>query len=104
MEEKLVLRIKPKKKVDRPYSADYEVYLNDWRIGKGVSGINLDMQAPERPKLTVDFYPDHIEIEDVDVEVIFKEQMKGRMSDNDDDGVIRTGALEATKILKRKDE
>jgi len=72
MDEKLTLKISKNKECKSTNSGAYDVYLNDWKLGKGVVGINLDMQAPERPKLIIECHPDHINIDGVEVETVFK--------------------------------
>lgn len=76
MSEKLILKINRNKEKDTYRSYGYDIYLNDFKLEKGVLGINLDMKAPERPLLTIECRPDVIEIDDVVVEAVFKDSFK----------------------------
>jgi hypothetical protein len=76
LSDKLILRISKNEEYESKSSSTYDIYLNDWKLGKGVRAINLDMQAPERPHLTIECHPDLIEIDDVDVEVEFRNALK----------------------------
>lgn len=73
LSDKLILKISKNKECESTSSSTYDIYLNDWKLERGVLGINLDMQAPERPLLTIECHPDFIEIDDVDVEAVFKD-------------------------------
>lgn len=64
-EEKLVLSIKSKEedKGKRKPSNHYDVKLNDWDLGGGITKLNLDMPANGIPKLTIECFIDEVEIE-----------------------------------------
>jgi len=64
-EEKLVLSIKSREedKGERKPSSHYDVKLNDWDLGRGVTKLNLDMPANGIPKLTIECFIDEIEID-----------------------------------------
>lgn len=64
-EEKLVLSIKSREedKGKRKPSNHYDVKLNDWDLGRGVTKLNLDMPANGIPKLTIECFIDEVEIE-----------------------------------------
>lgn len=64
-EEKLVLSIKSKDTNvnERKASSCYEIKLNDWVFGRGVTKINLDMPAAGIPKLTIECFVDEVEID-----------------------------------------
>ncbi|MFS7425166.1 hypothetical protein AB6876_03430 [Carnobacterium maltaromaticum] len=57
-EEKLVLSIKSRveDKGKRKPSNHYDVKLNDWDLGRGVTKLNLDMPANGIPKLTISWH------------------------------------------------
>ena len=52
------------------YSFESDVYINDYKLGHGVTGINLDMKAGARPKLTIECVPDEIDI-DLPIQLIW---------------------------------
>ena len=64
-EEKLVLSIKSREedKGERKLSNHYDVKLNDWDLGRGITKLNLDMPANGIPKLTIECFIDEVEIE-----------------------------------------
>jgi len=75
MEDKLILKIN-RNNEDGNKSADYDVYVNDWKLGRGVLGVNLDMQAPKRPLLTIECHPDEIKIGEDGIEIDLEYQEK----------------------------
>jgi hypothetical protein len=52
-----------------PKSFCYDVYIDDYKLGDGVRGINLDMDAAELPVLTIKANPSVI---DIDTNVLAK--------------------------------
>lgn len=64
-EEKLVLSIKSREedKGERKPSNHYDVKLNDWDLGRGVTKLNLGMPANGIPKLTIECFIDEVEID-----------------------------------------
>ncbi|EGP4894180.1 hypothetical protein FI615_001666 [Enterococcus faecium] len=49
-------------------SANYEVKLNDWEFGHGVTKLNLSMPAGEKPKLGIECFLDEVDIRDLLIE------------------------------------
>ncbi|WP_164683861.1 hypothetical protein [Streptococcus hyointestinalis] len=44
-------------------SAGYSVKINDWELGRGVTDFTLEMPAGKKPKATITFNPDIVDIE-----------------------------------------
>lgn len=44
-------------------SSGYSVKINDWELGRGVTGFRLEMPAGEKPKITITAIPDIMEID-----------------------------------------
>lgn len=44
-------------------STDHEVTIGEWTLGRGVIDFNLSMRAGDKPKATVTFYPDSVDID-----------------------------------------
>lgn len=64
----LKLTIKPKGKYSDDsqsiaHSAGYDCVIGDWKLGKGVKKLTLEMDAFEKPKLTIEAEVDRMEIE-----------------------------------------
>lgn len=62
--KQLKLSIKPKQEPTEGQSLNssgYSVKINDWELGRGVTGFRLEMPANGKPKITIDFTPDIIE-------------------------------------------
>ena len=61
------IRLQIKKRVTRQYDHGYsfesEVYINDYKLGHGVTGITLSMPAGAKPKLTIECVPDEIDLD-----------------------------------------
>ena len=69
--KQLKLSIKPKQEPTEGQSLNssgYSVKLNDWELGRGVTGFRLEMPANGKPKITIDFTPDIIETNGVVVD------------------------------------
>lgn len=45
------------------YSYNYDVLINGKKLGHGVTGINLRMNAGEKPLLTINCVPDEIDLD-----------------------------------------
>lgn len=69
--KQLKLSIKPKQEPTEGQSLNssgYSVKINDWELGRGVTGFRLEMPADGKPKITIDFTPDVIETNGVVVD------------------------------------
>ena len=69
--KQLQLSIKPKQEPTEGQSLNssgYSVKINDWELGRGVTGFRLEMPANGKPKITIDFTPDIIETNGVVVD------------------------------------
>ena len=69
--KQLKLSIKPKQEPTEGQalnSSGYSVKINDWELGRGVTGFRLEMPADGKPKITIDFTPDIIETNGVVVD------------------------------------
>ena len=78
--KQLKLSIKPKQEPTEGqclHSSGYSVKINDCELGRGVTDFKLEMSADKKPKATVTFTPDVI---DVDGMMAVKEvQMNGNL-------------------------
>lgn len=66
--EQLKVTIKPKLAPSEGQclnSSGYSVKINDWELGRGVSEFKLEMPAGEKPKATVTFTPDVIDVNEI---------------------------------------
>lgn len=72
-EEKLVLSISSNGNTAGKNSAFYDIQLGDWKLGRGVRSIHLDMAADRKPKLVIECDPDLIEVEGLEVEALLKD-------------------------------
>ena len=64
--KQLKLSIKPKQEPTEGQSLNssgYSVKINDWELGRGVTGFRLEMPADKKPKITITAIPDVIEID-----------------------------------------
>lgn len=62
----LKLSIKPKREPaegQRLHSSGYSIKINDWELGRGVTGLRLEMPADGKPKITITAIPDVMEID-----------------------------------------
>ncbi|MFO1546588.1 hypothetical protein ABC418_17225 [Lactiplantibacillus plantarum] len=64
---KLTVQKKITTKHDNGYSYTYDISIDGKTLGKGVTGIDLKMDAGLKPRLTINCVPDEI---DVDVETL----------------------------------
>ena len=61
-----------------PSAGAYDAYIDDYKLGRGVTGINLDMTNPARPpKLTITA---DLSVIDIDADVLAK--MKDEQKEN----------------------
>ncbi|MGM9884486.1 hypothetical protein [Streptococcus hyointestinalis] len=44
-------------------STGYSITINDWKLGRGVTDFKLEMPAGKKPKATITFHPDIVDIE-----------------------------------------
>ncbi|OFO03801.1 hypothetical protein [Streptococcus sp. HMSC070B10] len=82
--KQLKLSIKPKQEPNDGQclrSSGYSVKINDWELGRGVTGFRLEMPANGKPKITIDFTPDIIETNGVVVDPQVSEVFEQAYSD-----------------------
>lgn len=82
--KQLKLSIKPKQEPTEGQSLNssgYSVKINDWELGRGVTGFRLEMPANGKPKITIDFTPDVIETNGVVVDSQVLEELEQAYSD-----------------------
>ena len=66
--KQLKLNIKPKQEPNDGQclrSSGYSVKINDWELGRGVIDFKLEMSADKKPKATVTFTPDVIDVDEM---------------------------------------
>lgn len=64
--KQLKLSIKPKREPTEGQSLNssgYSVKINDWELGRGVTGFRLEMPADKKPKITITAIPDIMEVD-----------------------------------------
>lgn len=64
----LKLSVKPKQEPTEGQclrSSGYSVKINDWELGRGVTDFKLEMSADKKPKATVTFTPDVIDVDEM---------------------------------------
>ena len=61
-------------------SSGYSIKINDWELGRGVTDFKLEMSADKKPKATVTFTPDVIDVDEVMAvkEVQMKDNLVGK--------------------------
>ena len=82
--EQLKLSIKPKQEPTEGQSLNssgYSVKINDWELGRGVTDFKLELSASKKPKATVTFTPDILEIDNVAVDLQILEAFDRAHSD-----------------------
>lgn len=82
--KQLKLSIKPNQEPTEGQSLNssgYSVKINDWELGRGVTGFRLEMPANGKPKITIDFTPDVIETNGVVVDPQILEAFEQAYSD-----------------------
>ena len=62
-------------------SSGYSVKINDWELGRGVTDFKLEMSADKKPKTTVTFTPDILEVDNVAVDLQILEAFDRSRSD-----------------------
>ena len=65
---KIKLSIKPKCEPSEGQclnSSGYSIKINDWDLGRGVTDFKLEMSADKKPKATVTFTPDVIDVDEM---------------------------------------
>lgn len=80
----LKLSIKPKQEPTEGQSLNssgYSVKINDWELGRGVTDFKLEMSADKKPKATVTFTPDILEVDNVAVDLQILEAFDRDRSD-----------------------
>lgn len=66
--EQLKVTIKPKLEPSEGQcliSSGYSVKINDWELGQGVTDFRLEMPAGSKPKATITFTPDVIDVDEM---------------------------------------
>lgn len=81
--EQLKVSIKPKQEPTDGQclrSSGYSVKIDDWELGRGVTDFKLEMSADKKPKATVTFTPDVIDVDEVMAvkEVQMKDNLVGK--------------------------
>ena len=82
--KQLKLSIKPKQESTEGQSLNssgYSVKINDWELGRGVTDFKLEMSADKKPKATVTFTPDILEVDNVAVDLQILEAFDRDRSD-----------------------
>ena len=81
--EQLKVSIKPKQEPTEGQclrSSGYSVKIDDWELGRGVTDFKLEMSADKKPKATVTFTPDVIDVDEMMAvkEVQMKDNLVGK--------------------------
>lgn len=82
--KQLKLSIKPKQEPaegQRLHSSGYSIKINDWELGRRVTDFKLEMSAGKKPKATVTFTPDILEVDNVAVDLQILEAFDQAYSD-----------------------
>ena len=82
--KQLKLSIKPKQEHTEGQSLNssgYSVKINDWELGRRVTDFKLEMSADKKPKATVTFTPDILEVDNVAVDLQILEAFDRAYSD-----------------------
>lgn len=82
--KQLKLSIKPKQEPTEGQSLNssgYSVKINDWELGRGVTDFKLEMSADKKPKATVTFTPDILEVDNTAVDLQILEAFDRAYSD-----------------------
>ncbi|EAF3036057.1 hypothetical protein CSX27_15400 [Listeria monocytogenes] len=69
--EELTLSIKTSQREDG--SAYNAIQLGDWKVGRFVTGVHLEIMGDERPKLIIECYPERIDVDGLEVEAFLKQ-------------------------------
>lgn len=62
-------------------SSGYAIKINDWELGRGITDFKLEMSADKKPKATVTFTPDILEVDNVAVDLQILEAFDRDRSD-----------------------
>ena len=81
--EQLKVSIKPKQEPTEGQclrSSGYSVKIDDWELGRGVTDFKIEMSADKKPKATVTFTPDVIDVDEMMAvkEVQMKDNLVGK--------------------------
>ncbi|EAF6877757.1 hypothetical protein AVL73_09530 [Listeria monocytogenes] len=68
--EELTLSIKTSQREDG--SAYNAIQLGDWKVGRFVTGVHLEILGGKRPKLIIECYPERIDVGGLEVEALLK--------------------------------
>ncbi|EAF3092589.1 hypothetical protein CSX19_09655 [Listeria monocytogenes] len=71
--EELTLSIKTRQREDG--SAYNAIQLGDWKVGRFVTGVHLEILGGERPKLIIECYPERIEVDGLEVEALLEKRL-----------------------------
>ncbi|EIR7350185.1 hypothetical protein LXH37_002050 [Listeria innocua] len=69
--EELTLSIKTSQREDG--SAYNAIQLGDWKVGRFVTGVHLEILGGKRPKLIIKCYPERIDVDGLEVEAFLKQ-------------------------------
>lgn len=73
MESANLLKVSVKKRQENPLrGAHYEVKVNDLVLGRGVSNVTFELPAGQRPKMTIECFPDEIIFDELQAEIKVK--------------------------------
>lgn len=103
----LKISIKPKQEPTEGQSLNssgYSIKINDWELGRGVTDFKLEMSADKKPKATVTFTPDVIDVDEMMAvkEVQMKDNLVGKFLEISGEIVGQVVAEEKETLLIRK--
>ena len=106
--KQLKLSIKPKQEPTEGQSLNslgYSVKINDWELGRGVTGFRLEMPANGKPKITITAIPDVMEIDATVIAEIQSLQSEETPNYKDDEQqkAFLEDLLSYSKLLKNND-
>ena len=106
--KQLKLSIKPKQEPTEGQSLNssgYSVKINDWELGRGVTGFRLEMPANGKPKITITAIPDVMEIDATVIAEIQSLQSEETPNYKDDEQqkAFLEDLLSYSKLLKKND-
>ena len=105
--KQLKLSIKPKQEPtegQRLHSSGYSIKINDWELGRGVTDFKLEMSADKKPKATVTFTPDVVDVDaTADCVRSAKPEETSNYQDDKQQKDILENLLVYSKELKRND-
>lgn len=105
--KRLKLSIKPKYEPSDGQclnSSGYSIKVNDWELGRGVTDFKLEMPPGEKPKATVTFTPDVIDVDEMMAvkEVQMKNNLVGKFLEISGEIVGQVAAEGKDTLLIRK--